>query len=188
MNYFKKAIRKLNKTGIAHLSSFFYLAEFAAPHHGLLTVDLHWIQRIFIPLPNITASTRVKILDMIGVLSVKLSELLSLLVEEARRQDGSPYPPNTLVGLVAGIQCHLRKYQRRWEGEDACCCFSSTQVGLFLEELFSTSTLDSRTVLPWWTKHFCFCLTWSMLCSSVPMFLLILSLSHVLLVYLVCQM
>ena len=41
MNYFKKAIRKLNETGIAHLSSFSYLAEFAAPHHGLLTVDLH---------------------------------------------------------------------------------------------------------------------------------------------------
>ena len=46
----------------------------------------------------------------VEVLSVKkLSELLPLFVMDARQQDDSPYLPNTLVGLVAGIQCHLQE-------------------------------------------------------------------------------
>jgi len=46
----------------------------------------------------------------VEALSVKeLSELLPCFIMEARRQDGSPYPPNTLVVLIAGIQRHLRE-------------------------------------------------------------------------------
>ena len=46
----------------------------------------------------------------VEALSVKeLSELLPCFNMEARRQDGSPYPPNTLVVLIAGIQRHLRE-------------------------------------------------------------------------------
>ena len=45
--------------------------------------------------------------EKVEMLSVK--KLLPLFVMEARQQDGSPYPPNTLVGLLAGIQCHLRE-------------------------------------------------------------------------------
>ena len=33
-------------------------------------------------------------------------------IMEACRQDSSPYPPNTLVGLAAGIQHHLRENSR----------------------------------------------------------------------------
>ncbi len=42
----------------------------------------------------------------------KLAELLPHFVMEARRQDGTPYPPNTLVMLVSGIQRHLRENGR----------------------------------------------------------------------------
>ena len=42
----------------------------------------------------------------------KLAELLPNFVMEARRQDKTPYPPNTLVMLVAGIQRHLRENGR----------------------------------------------------------------------------
>ena len=46
----------------------------------------------------------------VEALSVKeLSELFPCFIMEARRQDGSPYPPNTLVVLIAGIQRHLRE-------------------------------------------------------------------------------
>ena len=46
------------------------LADLATTHHGLLIVDLHWIQRIFIPLHDITSPTRGRILDMIGFLNL----------------------------------------------------------------------------------------------------------------------
>ncbi len=39
----------------------------------------------------------------------EVARLLPNFVMEARRQDGTPYPPNTLVMLVAGIQRHLRE-------------------------------------------------------------------------------
>ena len=42
----------------------------------------------------------------------ELAELMPHFVMEARRQDKSPYPPNTLVQLVSGIQRHLRENGR----------------------------------------------------------------------------
>ena len=39
----------------------------------------------------------------------KLADLLPRFIMEARRQDKSPYPPNTLVMLIAGIQRYLRE-------------------------------------------------------------------------------
>lgn len=41
-----------------------------------------------------------------------LQELFPKFVVETRRQDGTPYPPNTLVQLVAGLQRHLRESGR----------------------------------------------------------------------------
>lgn len=46
------------------------LTDLATTHHGLLIVDLHRIQRIFIPLHDITSPTRGRILDMIGFLNL----------------------------------------------------------------------------------------------------------------------
>ena len=41
-----------------------------------------------------------------------LQDLLPKFVLETRRQDSTPYPPNTLVQLVAGLQRHLRESGR----------------------------------------------------------------------------
>ena len=38
-----------------------------------------------------------------------LADLLPRFVMEARRQDETPYPPATLMQLVAGIQRHFRE-------------------------------------------------------------------------------
>ncbi|CAC5405574.1 unnamed protein product [Mytilus coruscus] len=37
---------------------------------------------------------------------------LSRFIMETRRQDGTPYPPNTLLNISAGIQRHLREMKR----------------------------------------------------------------------------
>ncbi len=42
---------------------------------------------------------------------VQLTDLLPRFVMEARNQDKMPYPPRTLVMLVAGIQHHLREME-----------------------------------------------------------------------------
>ncbi len=42
---------------------------------------------------------------------VQLADLLPRFVMEARRQDKTPYPPRTLVMLVAGIQRHLKEME-----------------------------------------------------------------------------
>ncbi|CAG2247963.1 unnamed protein product [Mytilus edulis] len=37
---------------------------------------------------------------------------LSRFIMETRRKDGTPYPPNTLMNISAGIQRHLREKKR----------------------------------------------------------------------------
>ena len=48
------------------------------------------------------------ILDLGKMDNAKLNHWLARFITEIRRKDGSPYPPNTLYQIAAGIQRHLR--------------------------------------------------------------------------------
>ena len=39
----------------------------------------------------------------------EVDSLLSFFVQEVRRQDGTEYPPNSLINIVSGIQHHIRE-------------------------------------------------------------------------------